>query len=115
MPPRRASLKLDGEAGLRLLVEEAADLLSRHAPDGVYRYASPAAARLLGYEPEELVGRPVFELLPQGDGRWLTAEPHLCGADHYSAELTEIDGGFLLSWQITGPRKNERLSYRYLI
>ena len=57
----------------------------------------------------------LFELLPQGDGRWLTAEPHLCGADHYRAELTEIDGGFLLSWQITGPRKNERLSYRYLI
>ena len=57
----------------------------------------------------------LFELQPQGDGRWLTAEPHLCGADHYSAELTEIDGGFLLSWQISGPRKNERLSYRYLI
>ncbi len=32
----------------------------------------------------------LFELLPQGDGRWLTAEPHLCGADHDSAELTEI-------------------------
>lgn len=62
MPPRRASLKLDNQAGLRLLVEEAGDLLSRHAPDGVYRYASPAAARLLGYDPAELVGRPVFEL-----------------------------------------------------
>ncbi|CAJ1869701.1 hypothetical protein LMBIIBHN_04320 [Aeromonas salmonicida] len=47
-------------------------------------------------------------------GGWLTAEPHLCGQDHYSAELTESDSGFLLSWEITGPRKNERLSYRYL-
>ena len=56
----------------------------------------------------------LFELLPQTDGRWLTAEPHLCGQDHYSAELTPTEGGFLLGWQITGPRKNERLSYRYL-
>lgn len=56
----------------------------------------------------------LFELLPQADGRWLTAEPHQCGQDHYSAELTPTEGGFLLGWQITGPRKNERLSYRYL-
>lgn len=57
----------------------------------------------------------LFELLPQTDGRWLTAEPHLCGQDHYSAELTPTEGGFLLGWQITGPRKNERLSYRYRV
>lgn len=50
------------DAGLRSLAESAGDLLSCHAPDGVYRYASPAAARLLGYEPAELVGRPVFDL-----------------------------------------------------
>ena len=55
----------------------------------------------------------LFELLPQADGCWLTAEPHLCGQDHYSAELTPTGDGFLLGWQITGPRKNERLSYRY--
>ncbi|AXV32439.1 hypothetical protein BFW41_00220 [Aeromonas hydrophila] len=57
----------------------------------------------------------LFELLPQADGRWLTAEPHLCGQDHYSAELTPTGDGFLLGWQITGPRKNERLSYRYRV
>ena len=55
----------------------------------------------------------LFELLPRGGGHWVTAEPHLCGQDHYSAELTETGEGFLLTWQITGPRKNERLSYRY--
>ncbi|WP_429082791.1 DUF6314 family protein [Aeromonas bivalvium] len=55
----------------------------------------------------------LFELLPQGDGRWLTAEPHRCGQDHYSAELTLREDGFLLAWQIRGPRKNEHLGYRY--
>ncbi|MGE6108855.1 DUF6314 family protein [Aeromonas sobria] len=60
-------------------------------------------------------GQPVelFELLPQGEDRWLTAEPHLCGQDHYSAELILREDGFLLAWQIRGPRKNERLGYRY--
>ncbi|MFM5670804.1 DUF6314 family protein [Aeromonas hydrophila] len=57
----------------------------------------------------------LFELLPQADGRWLTAEPHLCGQDHYSAELTPTGDGFLLGWQITGPRKNECLGYRYWV
>ncbi|HHQ4702925.1 TPA: DUF6314 family protein [Aeromonas hydrophila] len=57
----------------------------------------------------------LFELLPQADGRWLTAEPHLCGLDHYSTELMPTGDGFLLGWQITGPRKNERLSYRYRV
>ena len=33
----------------------------------------------------------LFELLPPADGRWFTAEPHLCGQDHYSAELTETE------------------------
>lgn len=55
----------------------------------------------------------LFELQPQPDGRWLTAEAHLCGQDHYSAELTPTGSGFLLSWEIRGPRKNERLEYSY--
>jgi PAS domain S-box-containing protein len=51
------------DARFRLLTEQSSDMLSRHTPDGVYRYASPAATSLLGYTPEELIGRPVFELL----------------------------------------------------
>jgi PAS domain S-box-containing protein len=42
--------------------EQVTDMLSRHSPDGVYRYASPASRTLIGYEPEELVGLPVFTL-----------------------------------------------------
>ncbi|MEZ6963626.1 MULTISPECIES: DUF6314 family protein [unclassified Aeromonas] len=57
----------------------------------------------------------LFELRPGEDGRWFTAEPHLCGQDYYRAELTPTDNGFLLTWQIIGPRKNEGLSYRYRI
>jgi PAS domain S-box-containing protein len=52
----------DDVVSFRLLTEKVSDLLSRHTPDGIYRYASPASRQLLGYEPEELIGRPVFEL-----------------------------------------------------
>lgn len=56
--PRRR----DDGADLRRLTEQVGDMLSRHTPDGVYTYASPASRKLLGYEPSELVGRRVFEL-----------------------------------------------------
>lgn len=54
-------------AALRLLVGNSIDLLSRHAPDGTYLYASPAARRLLGYEPNELVGRPASDFIHPDD------------------------------------------------
>jgi diguanylate cyclase (GGDEF)-like protein/PAS domain S-box-containing protein len=50
------------EAEYRLLAEHSGDFLSRHDADGRYLYASPACAAVLGYEPEELVGRTAGEL-----------------------------------------------------
>ena len=51
------------EAELRMLAENTSDFLSRHAPDGTFRYASPASRRLLGREPEHLVGRRGIDLV----------------------------------------------------
>jgi diguanylate cyclase (GGDEF)-like protein/PAS domain S-box-containing protein len=44
------------EAEFRVLAENSSDFLSRHAPDGTYRYASPACQALLGMSPEALEG-----------------------------------------------------------
>ncbi|WP_297085415.1 PAS domain S-box protein [Thermoleptolyngbya sp. C42_A2020_037] len=55
------------ESRYRLLTEHATDLISGHAPDGTYRYASPACQALLGYRPEDLVGRSLAELLHPQD------------------------------------------------
>ena len=41
----------------RLLAEHSTDMISRHALDGSYLYVSPASRDLLGYEPEEMIGR----------------------------------------------------------
>ena len=45
----------------RLLAENSTDLISKHTPEGVYTYASPACRTLLGYEPEELLGHSAYE------------------------------------------------------
>jgi len=58
---------LDELSALRLLVDNSSDMLSRHAPDGTYIYVSSASRRLLGYEPEELVGRSPYELFHPED------------------------------------------------
>jgi diguanylate cyclase (GGDEF)-like protein/PAS domain S-box-containing protein len=71
------------EERYRLMTENSTDLISRQAPDGTILYASPACRRLLGYEPEEMVGRPPaafvhedeLERLAQERGRLLGSEP----------------------------------------
>jgi diguanylate cyclase (GGDEF)-like protein/PAS domain S-box-containing protein len=50
------------EAEYRVLAEHSGDFLSRQDIDGRFLYASPASAAVLGYEPEELVGRRPDEL-----------------------------------------------------
>jgi diguanylate cyclase (GGDEF)-like protein/PAS domain S-box-containing protein len=45
------------ERGFRALVESAVDVIHVLEPTGITRYISPAAAAVLGYTPQELVGR----------------------------------------------------------
>jgi diguanylate cyclase (GGDEF)-like protein/PAS domain S-box-containing protein len=45
------------ERRYRLLAESATDVVSLRDRDGIYRYVSPSATALCGYQPEEMVGR----------------------------------------------------------
>ncbi|MCC5882193.1 MAG: PAS domain S-box protein [Halomonas sp.] len=49
------------------LAESTTDLISRHARDGTFLYASQAARSLLGYEPEELIGVSAYDLFHPAD------------------------------------------------
>jgi PAS domain S-box-containing protein len=51
----------------RLLAEHSTDMISKHTPEGFYTYASPACRSLLGYDPEELVGRDAYEFFHRND------------------------------------------------
>ncbi len=57
----------DSEARFRLLAENSTDLISRHAPDGTFLYASPSCTALLGYFPEQLIGSSPRELFHRED------------------------------------------------
>ena len=65
---RRRTGELAGrEAAYRLLAENNSDVISRHDPDGVYRYVSPSALQVLGYEPSTLIGRSAYDLIHPDD------------------------------------------------
>ncbi len=56
----------ESAANFRLLAEHSSDMVARIDTQGIRRYASPAARRILGRAPEELVGRPALQdILPE--------------------------------------------------
>lgn len=55
------------ERHFRLLAENASELIALHAPNGAYRYASPAAERQTGYTPMQLLELRPFELVHPDD------------------------------------------------
>ena len=57
----------ESESRYRLLAEHSTDMISRHDAEGRYTYASPACTRLLGYEPDDLVGRSAYEFFHPDD------------------------------------------------
>jgi len=57
----------ESEERYRMLAEQSSDFIARYRLDGTVLYASPACRTLLGYEPEELVGTPYYELFHQAD------------------------------------------------
>jgi two-component system sensor histidine kinase/response regulator len=56
------------EEHFRSLIENATDIITILDIDGTIRYESPAAERVLGYKPEELIGRNANEFTHPDDG-----------------------------------------------
>lgn len=57
----------DREVALFMLAEDASDLISRLTPEGVYAYVSPSARKILGYGPDEMIGRSVHDFVRPED------------------------------------------------
>jgi|GEM_PF-511232 len=49
--------RIEVEDRYRLMAENSTDMITRHDPEGIFIYVSPASRALLGYEPSELIGR----------------------------------------------------------
>lgn len=61
------------EGQYRLLADNVGDIVGLHDLDGRCVYMSPSSARVLGYDPEEMIGRTPFDFMPPEDQAGLIA------------------------------------------
>jgi two-component system, cell cycle sensor histidine kinase and response regulator CckA len=67
---KRAEEELkESEERLRNLMETTSDWVWEFDENAVFTYVSPRIRTILGYEPEELLGRPVFDFMPEEEAR----------------------------------------------
>lgn len=60
-------LRRESEQMYKMIADNSTDMISRVSMDGTYLYVSPASKSLLGYDPDELLGRHLYELLHPDD------------------------------------------------
>jgi PAS domain S-box-containing protein len=59
----------ESEEKFRSLVESTSDWIWEINRNGVYTYASPKVKELLGYEPEEVIGKTPFDFMPDEEAK----------------------------------------------
>ncbi|WP_051221909.1 putative bifunctional diguanylate cyclase/phosphodiesterase [Conexibacter woesei] len=87
------------EARFASLVQHSSDLITVLAPDATIAYQSPAIERVLGWTPEEVVGRRIDELVDKHDNSRLLRliadgnEAPVAGSQTLECSLAHRDGG----------------------
>lgn len=111
------------EEHFRTLIENTTDVICILDRSARFTYVSPSIQRVLGYTPEELIGRPVFELVHpddkdkvverfqlrlQGTPNPEPAEQRILHKDQYWATLESVTQNFLNHPAIRGVVVNSR-------
>lgn len=87
---REVESRRQSEERYRLLVEKTNDLIWEVDASGAYSYVSPRSKELLGYEPEELIGKTPFEFMPPEEAERLRAMFNECVASGEGALRLEV-------------------------
>lgn len=92
----------------RLIISGLSDLVCLHKPDGTYVWVSPSVRHILGYEPEELLGRDPYEFFHPEDAiriRESTHDPALSGEGNIFVRyrLRHRDGHYVWLESLTQP------------
>ncbi|MBX3373727.1 MAG: PAS domain-containing protein [Phycisphaeraceae bacterium] len=86
------------EARYRLLAENTSDIVSLISPELKYIYVSPSCRALLGFRPQEMLGRSVFDFFHPDDGPVIskTCLSLMHGCDRASVDLRRLrfDGSY---------------------
>jgi PAS domain S-box-containing protein len=75
---KREEALRESEEKFRALVETTSDFIWEVDPSGAYTYVSPQVRQILGYEPEELLGKTPFDLMPPDEAERIAAEFNAC-------------------------------------
>ena len=93
----------------RLVIERSVDVVSRHSPTGEYLYITPSCEQLVGYRPEELVGRSAYELIHPDDVKVID-ESHRHQVDRAvqvdQFRMRRKDGSWVLVETVSEPIKD---------
>lgn len=82
---------------LAAVVTTSDDAISTRTPDGRITYWNPAAEKLYGYTPEEIIGQSVTVLFPEGDNRHVTLPDEFGDAPalHFETRDRRRDGSLV--------------------
>jgi len=73
-PEHQDSSANNSEARFRALVEATSDWIWEIDANGVYIYSSPKVEDILGYKPEDIIGKTLFDLMPPKETERVKAE-----------------------------------------
>src|SRR5229473_2002915 len=77
-----ATLEKSRDQVFRALIENASDVITILSATGIIEYESPSGKRILGFEPEELVGKRAFAFVhPDDVGRIVAKFQEVMGTD----------------------------------
>jgi PAS domain S-box-containing protein len=82
---------------LEEVLDTMADVLLKLDAEGRVRLANPAARDILGYEPSELLGRPIDHLLADDDETEMPTEGHLLDALVQEGRVTDVEVAMVTS------------------
>jgi diguanylate cyclase (GGDEF)-like protein/PAS domain S-box-containing protein len=94
------------EQRYRLLAENATEVVTRHDLDGRYLYVSPSIETTLGWRPEDVLGRPVTDLIHADDvdGVWRDHAAAIAEGGIVSVQYRMRDAAGDYRWMETSSR-----------
>ncbi len=91
----------NGELQFKVLLENSSDLFTIVDKRGVIKYESPSVKRMLGYTPEELIGKEFFDLIH-------TADLERCKNAFYD-NISRGKSSFLIRFRYSGRNNQHRI------
>lgn len=111
---RAEQAQRESEAHYRLLAEQAADFTLRTDADDVIRWVSPSVERVMGWRPEEVVGRTTLDFVDPGQrAAGLEGMALLRAGEIFSdrALVRRADGRYVWLSQVASPVLDENGDY----